>query len=296
MIRDATGINEVMDATTPKGEQLVGVRQQAIAAGNNAIYDITNSSMVLFKKVCSDIVKCVQVLHPESIIFKLYENAIGSENMRSVSSFQSLSMFNFGVMVVKEMEEVEKMYLEQNIQQGLAQKELDIEDAIAVRQLKDINQAERLLVVRRKKRIARNQQMAQQNSQMQAQIQQQAAESASKAKQAEIQLEADLEMKKMEVKTQFEIEAAKAMHELNKEIEIIKAEAILGSRQQDQQLKEKLDLMKEDRKDKRLKDQTTEQSKLIAQRKGDRGEITGGQEVMDVQSQILKQDGIQGQQ
>jgi len=100
----------------------------------------------------------------------------------------------------------------------------------------------------------------------------------------------------MEVKTQFEIEAAKAMHELNKEIEIIKAEAILGSRQQDQQLKEKLDLMKEDRKDKRLKDQTTEQSKLIAQRKGDRGEITGGQEVMDVQSQILKQDGIQGQQ
>lgn len=296
MIRDATGINEVMDATTPKGDQLVGVRQQAIAAGNNAIYDITNSSMVLFKKVCSDIVKCVQVLHPESIIFKLYENAIGSENMRSVSSFQSLSMFNFGVMVVKEMEEVEKMYLEQNIQQGLAQKELDIEDAIAVRQLKDINQAERLLVVRRKKRIARNQQMAQQNSQMQAQIQQQAAESASKAKQAEIQLEADLEMKKMEVKTQFEIEAAKAMHELNKEIEIIKAEAILGSRQQDQQLKEKLDLMKEDRKDKRLKDQTTEQSKLIAQRKGDRGEITGGQEVMDVQSQILKQDGIQGQQ
>ena len=31
---------------------LFGVRQQAIAAGNNAIYDITNASMLLFKKVC----------------------------------------------------------------------------------------------------------------------------------------------------------------------------------------------------------------------------------------------------
>ena len=51
MIRDATGINEVMDATTPKGEDLVGVREQALAAGNNAIYDITNSSLILFKKV-----------------------------------------------------------------------------------------------------------------------------------------------------------------------------------------------------------------------------------------------------
>ena len=68
MIRDATGINEVMDASTPKSDALVGVRQQALAAANNAIYDITNSSMVLYKKVCTDIVKCVQVIHPESIL------------------------------------------------------------------------------------------------------------------------------------------------------------------------------------------------------------------------------------
>jgi hypothetical protein len=37
-----------MDGTSPKGEQLVGVRQQAISAGNNAIYDITNASIYLY--------------------------------------------------------------------------------------------------------------------------------------------------------------------------------------------------------------------------------------------------------
>jgi hypothetical protein len=47
MIRDATGINEVMDGSSPKGDQLVGVRQQQLAAGNNALYDITNASLVL---------------------------------------------------------------------------------------------------------------------------------------------------------------------------------------------------------------------------------------------------------
>ena len=36
MIRDSTGINEVMDGSSPKGDQLVGVRQQAMQAGNNA--------------------------------------------------------------------------------------------------------------------------------------------------------------------------------------------------------------------------------------------------------------------
>ena len=35
---------------------------------------------------------------------------------------------------------MERQFLEQNIQASLAQKELDLEDAIAIRQLKDINQ------------------------------------------------------------------------------------------------------------------------------------------------------------
>ena len=164
LIRDATGINEAMDASSPKGDALVGVRQQAIAAGNNAIYDMTHASMVLFKKVCSDIVKCLQVLPPESIIYKAYTNAIGEANMEVLSSFENLPMYNFGVRIIKEMEDADKQYLEQNIQASIAQKELDIEDAMAIRQLKDVNQAERLLIVRRAKRIARNQQMASQNS------------------------------------------------------------------------------------------------------------------------------------
>ncbi len=45
MIRDTTGINEAVDASTPKGDALVGVQQQAIAASNNATYDITNAAL-----------------------------------------------------------------------------------------------------------------------------------------------------------------------------------------------------------------------------------------------------------
>ena len=126
--------------------------------------------MVLYKKVCSAIViKCVQVIHPDSVLYKIYENAVGKENMSILTSFRNLAMYNFGVTVVKEMEEAERQYLEQNIQIALV-KEIDLEDAIAVRQLKDINQAERLLIVRSKKRMAMNQQIAMQNSQQQAQI------------------------------------------------------------------------------------------------------------------------------
>lgn len=284
MIRDATGINEVMDASSPKADALVGVQQQALAAANNAIYDITNSSMVLYKKVCSDIVKCVQVIHPESILYRIYENAIGKENMKVLSSFRNLAMYNFGVRVVKEMEESERQYLEQNIQIALSQKEIDLEDAIAVRQLKDINQAERLLIVRRKKRIAMNQQIAMQNSQQQAQIQQQSAMATSQAKQQEMQMEAQLKAQELQLKSQLEAQLESVKHQFRKEIELIKAQAMLGVRSDDQDFKEKLETLKEDRKDERVKKQTVEQSKLISQRQGQRGELAEGG---DITSEIL---------
>ncbi len=286
MIRDATGINEVMDASTPKGDALVGVRQQALAAANNAIYDITNSSMVLYKKVCTDIVKCVQVIHPDSILYRIYENAIGKENMKVLSSFRNLAMYNFGVTVVKEMEEAERQYLEQNIQVALGQKEIDLEDAIAVRQLKDINQAERLLIVRRKKRLAMNQQIAMQNSQQQAQIQQQSAMASSQARQQEMQMEAQLKAQEMQLKTQLESQLETVKHEFRKEIEMIKAQATLGFKTDDKEFKEKIEVLKEDRKDERIKKQSAEQSKLISQRKGERGELL--EEAGNVTTQMLE--------
>ena len=288
MIRDATGVNEMMDASTPKGDTLVGVQQNAISAGNNAIYDITNASMILYKKVCEDIVKCLQIIPEESVLHEIYSNAIGKENMAVLSSFNDLPMYNFGVQVVKEMEDKDKAYLEQNVQMAIQQKEIDLEDAIAVRNMKDVNQAERLLVVRRKKRMALQQQMAAQNSQMQAQSAQQAAQAASQAKMQEMQMEAQLEAQQMQLKTQLEGQLEEVKHQFRKEIEIIKAQATLGFKTEDQEFKEKLEVLKEDRKDDRVKKQSSEQSKLLSQRQGKRGELPeSGDSVDNIVNSLL---------
>jgi len=273
LIRDTTGINEAMDASSPKGDALVGVRQQAISAGNNAIYDITNSAMMLFKKVCEDIVKCIQIIPEDSVLMKVYQNAIGETNMKVLSSFSDLPMYNFGVQVHKEMEDEEKQYLEQNIQIALAQKEIDLEDAISIRGLKDVNQAERLLIVRRKKRMKQQQDIAMQNSQMQSQQAQQAAMSASQARQQEMQMESQLKAQEMQMKNQLEAQLEGVKHEFRKEIEIIRAQATLGFKTDDQEFKEKIEVLKEDRKDERVDKQASKQSKLISQRKGERGEL-----------------------
>ena len=252
LIRDTSGINESMDGTTPKGDMLVGVQQNAIAQGNNALYDITHSSMLLYKRVCSDIVKCLQIIPPDSVLFRIYANAIGETNMGVLNSFRDLPMYNFGVKVVKEMEDKDRDFLEQNIQMAIQQGQIDLEDAMAVRSLKDVNQAERLLIIRRKKRMQEQQQMAAQNSQMQAQQAQQAAMAASQAKQQELQMEAQLKQQEIQLKGQMDMQLMQMEHEMRKEIEMIKAQATLGFREDDQNFREKLEVMKEDRKDNRL--------------------------------------------
>ena len=281
LIRDTTGINEVMDGTSPKGEQLVGVRQQALAAGNNAIYDITNASIYLYARVCEDIVKCLQILPKQSVLFKAYENAIGKSNMNVLSSFGDLPMYNFGVKVQTEMDETEKAYLEQNIQIALGQKEIDLEDAIAVRQLKDVDQAERLLIIRRKKRMRQQQQIAQQNSQMQAQMNQATAQATSQGKMAEIQAQAQAKIAEIQAKAQADAGLLQLEYQLKGQLETVKVESSIEMKQADMDFRKEMEESKEDRKDKRIKKQAVEQSKMISQRQGKREELDEEDDLAD---------------
>ena len=282
LIRDTTGINEVMDGTSPKGEQLVGVRQQAIAAGNNAIYDITNASMYLYAKVCEDIVKCLQILPVDSVLYQVYTKAIGKTNMDVLSSFGDLPMYNFGIKVQTEMDDTEKAYLEQNIQVALSQKEIDLEDAIAVRQLKDVDQAERLLIIRRKKRMRQQQEIAQQNSQMQAQMNQQTAQAASQGKMQEIQMQSQAKIAEIQAEAQAQAQLLQLEYQLKGQLESAKSNMDIAEKAQERDFRKRLEDMKEDRKDERVKKQAVEQSKMISQRQGQRGELEDDSDLADV--------------
>jgi hypothetical protein len=287
MIRDATGINEVMDGTSPKGDQLVGVRQQQLAAGNNALYDITNAAIVLYRKICEDVVKCLQILPEKSILYQAYETAIGRENMAVLSSFSSLPMYNFGVRVVNDMGELDRMYLEQNIQASIAQGELDIEDAIAIRQLRDVDQAERLLIVRRKKRMKMRQEMAQQNSQFQAQANAQVAQVTSQAKMQEEQMKAQLEAQKIQLEGQVKAQMLQLEYQLKMELARLQGQFGIAEQQIESGVRQTADQQAEDRKDDRIKEQAVAQSKLIAQRKGERPELNkqdleGQEDIVDI--------------
>jgi len=183
------------------------------------------------------------------------------------------------------MNDNDRAYLEQNIQIALGQKEIDLEDAIAIRQLKDIDQAERLLVIRRKQRIKKQQEQQMQNIQAQSEANQQAAQVASQSKIQEQQIMSQIDLQRLQFEAQLKSQMLELEYKLKSDLEVVKGQYDVYSAQASLDSSKSVEEMKEDRKDDRVKKQAVEQSKLISQRKGDRGEIQ--EEQPDIISEIL---------
>ena len=125
------------------------------------------------------------------------------------------------------------------------------------------------------------QRQQQQNMQAQAQANAQASQAAAQPEMQKMQMEAQVEAQKIQLKGQVEVQVAAALHQMRKELEMIRAQASLGFKADDKEFREKIETLKEDRKDERVVKQAVEQSKLISQRQGNRGELEGQQTGMN---------------
>jgi hypothetical protein len=197
---------------------------------------------------------------------KAFIQKIGGHNVAVLEEISNLHLYDFGIFLELAPDEEEKAVLENNIQQALAQKSIDLEDAIDLREIRNIKLANQLLKIRRKKKGERDQAMQQQNIQAQAQANAQAQQVAA---QAEVQKSQALAQTKVQVeqsKAQFEIQKMQQEAEIKKGLMEVEFQYNMQLAQVHAGTKSKIDADKEDRKDKRTKIQATQQSELIEQR------------------------------
>ena len=269
MIRDVTGLNEARDASTPDADSLVGLQKMAAANSNTATRHILQSSLFLTLRLCENITLRVA----DSLRFPLTANAlkqsISTFNVETLKELEQLNIHDFGIFLELEPDEEEKAQLEQNMQIALQSGGIDLEDIIDLREIKNLKLANQSLKYRRKKKMEKEQAMQQANIQAQAQANAQASEAAAMA---EVQKQQAL------AETQIQIEKAKA----NLEIQKLQQELLIKKQLMAEEFGYKMQLVTaegeanknklaeiEDRKDKRLKMQGSQQSQLIDQRQND---------------------------
>jgi hypothetical protein len=266
MIRDVTGLNEARDGSMPDKNALVGVQKLAAANSNTATRHILQSMLYLTAEVAECLSLRIADIVEYSPTKEAFIQAIGAHNVATLDELKELHLYDFGIFIELMPDEEEKAILENNIQQALAQKLIDLDDAIDLREVRNIKLANQLLKIKRKKKQERDQAMQQQNIQAQTQANNQAQQAAAQMEiqktQAKTLAEAELEKTKNELRVNYlqqEIDAKKELmnHEfsLNSQLKQVEA-SMLNSKQ----------LVAEDRKDARVDRQAMHQKEMIDQR------------------------------
>jgi len=269
MIRDVTGLNEARDGSLPDKQSLVGLQKLAAANSNVATRHILQGQLFLTLRACENISLRVA----DSLKFPLtrsaLENSISQYNVGTLDELTELNIHDFGIFLNLEPDEEEKAKLEENIQVALKSGQIDLEDAIDIREVRNIQLANKFLKYRRKKKAEAAQKAQQANIQAQAQANQQTTEKAALVEMQKQQALAETQIQIEQAKSQFEIQRMQTESQLKKEL----TEFQFGHSVQLEKMKIGRDKEREsfieDRKDQRTRISGTQQSEMISQRKND---------------------------
>ena len=271
MIRDVTGLNEARDGSMPDKDALVGVQKIAAANSNTATRHLLQSSLYLALSTA----ECISIRISDVIEYsptrKSFIKSLGKLNVSVLEEIAELHLHDFGIFLELAPDEEEKAVLENNIQMAIQQQSIDLEDAIDVREVRNIKLANQLLKLRRKKKQKADQELAQQNIQQQAQANAEASERAAQAEMQKNQALAQTELQIEQGKAQFEMQKMEREAQLKKELMELEFQFNMKLKEAEVNNIQQREGQKENRKDERTKIQASQQSELIEQRKGNAG-------------------------
>ena len=214
MIRDVTGLNEARDGSLPDRNTLVGLQKLAANASNTATKHILQSSLYLTLRISENVALRVADALEFPLTKNSLQNSISTYNIKTLEEIVNLNLHDFGIFLELEPDEEEQAQLEQNIQAAIQQGGINLEDAIDLRQIKNLKLANQMLKVKRKQKQKEDMQIQQANIAAQGQAQ---ADTAEKTAMAEVQKQEAVTNTKVQFeqsKNQMEIERMQIQSEL----------------------------------------------------------------------------------
>ena len=267
MIRSVTGLNEARDGSMPDPNSLVGLQKLAALNSNTATRHILDGSLYMFRSMSEALTYRVADILEYSDFADEFANQIGKYNVSILNEIKDLYIYDFGIFIEISPDEEQKSQLEANIQIALSKGDINLEDAIDIREIRNLKLANQLLKLKRVKTQEREEKMAMQKQAMIAQQQMQSQQLAAETAMKTIQMETQAKMQIKQAEVAFDIEKSKNEAMLKSQLMREEFNYNLQIRGMEIQDFNQRDKMKEDAKGKRISQQNTEQSKLINQRK-----------------------------
>ena len=269
MLRTVTGLNEARDASTPDPNSLVGLQKLAALNSNTATRHILDAGLYIFRSIAEALTYRVADILQYADFKDDFISRIGKYNVSILEEIKELYIYDFGIFLEIAPDEEQRAQLEANIQMALSKGDINLEDAIDIREIKNLKMANQLLKVKRMKLQEQRDKMEMMKQQMAAQQNMELQQMASQSAMMKIEAEGQSKMRVKQAEVAFEIERMKAEAGLKQQLmgeEFKYNMAIAGLNNQTLTSRE---MSKEEAKAKRISQQNSEQSKLINQRKND---------------------------
>ena len=267
MIRQVTGLNEARDGSTPDPNSLVGVQKLAALNSNTATRHILQGSLYITKTLAEALAIRTADILQYSDFKDEFAMQIGKYNVAIIEEIKNLYLHDFGIFIEMSPDEEEKAMLEANIQMALSQKDISLEDAIDIREIHNLKMANQLLKVKRKAKQDAEQQQQMQQQQMQAQMQMQQQQAVAQAEMQKVQMEMEGKMQLKQAEIGFEIEKMKNEATLKSQLMAEEFQYNMQIKGMEQSNMDAREQNREKAKDRRINQQSSNQSRMIEQRK-----------------------------
>ncbi len=203
LLRDATGINEIADASTPDPDILKGVAEMAVQSTNNALKSLYDARKYLFEKVAYSLTLRLQEAVKKRKI-KGYVRALGTTDYEFIQVNKDISLHEFGIKVEEKPDEQERLLFEQRLDVALEKEQITIDTYYFVKSIDNLKLAQQYLSLAIKKKRAEDQAMAERAARITAEEQRNSALAASQAKQQETVIETDEKIRLEEAKAELQ--------------------------------------------------------------------------------------------
>jgi len=266
MIRDTTGLNEARDASTPDSKSLVGIQKMAAANSNVATRHILQSGMYLTAEVAGALSLRISDVLEYSPTKDAFIQSIGVHNVATLKEMSDLHLYDFGIFLELAPDDEEKQLLENNIQTSIQQQSIDLEDAIDLRNIRNVKLANQMLKITRKNKAAEKQKQELEMTEAQGRSQAEASKAAAEAETQKAQAAHALNIELENVKSGNKTQQMQMESEIKKELMQMEFEINMKLQKMNMEEIDMKDTVKEDRKDGRTKMQASQQSELIDQK------------------------------
>ena len=266
-MRDVTGLNEARDGSLPDKNALVGLQKLAAANSNTATRHVLQGGLYLTLKTAEAVSLRISDVLEFANTNNSFINSLGRLNVANLNEVKELHLHDFGIFLELAPDEEERQLLENNIQATLQRDQINLEDAIDIRNVKNLKLANELLKLRRRRKLEQDQAISARNIELQSQSNAKAAEAAAAVDIQKNTVLTENKVKMSQAQTQFDIQKLEKEAAIKKELMLHEFQLNVKLKEMDLRVINDKDKFREDRKDERTKIQATQQSELIEQRK-----------------------------